>query len=215
MGLEIITRPLDRWPREFTQGRKSRPFKTAFQATLRKLRHELAELGTTTAVLQVAVAEPEISVTTGFPRGDRRPSHPGIILAADTKHGPLKWVCDDCADWTDNLHAIALTLERLRLADRYGVSGRGEQYSGWKMLPGPITAGGGTTTMSIEDAARFVVGQAGVRSPYHSLLNSRESYEANYRRAARKLHPDAGGDPYLWTKLQDAKRILDNLHMRK
>lgn len=224
--LEIICRPLDRWPREFTPdetyygGRRVRPFKTSFDKTRRLLTAELRHLETSAAIVQVAVAEPEISVTTGWPNADVKPEHPGVIVAADTKHGALKWLCDACAKWTDNVHAIVLTLERLRLADLYGVTGKGEQYSGWKMLPGPITAGAGgapVPTMSIDAAAVFVAGAAGLNVTAHQVLLSRPAWDKVYRVAAQLLHPDmTGGKPSDdWRRLQDAKQLLDGLHNKR
>jgi hypothetical protein len=216
--MDIITRPLDRWPREFTPdetyigGRKARPFKTSFDRTVRILKHELRELEATTVVLQVAVVtERDISVTTGLPRADARLQHPGVIVAADTKHGALKWACDACVKWTDNVHAIALTLERLRLADLYGVTSKGEQYTGWKMLPGPITAT--AKTMSIEEASRFVSGlTAGAFAP-EQIIKHRTVWTSAYRDAADRAHPDReSGSAEVWGKLQDAKTLLDSLH---
>lgn len=216
--MEIITRPLDRWPRDFTPdetyvgGRKSRPFKTTFDKTLRILKHELRALDATTVVIQVALqSERDISVVTGLPRADAKFHHPGVIIAADTRHGALKWVCDACVKWTDNVHAIALTLERLRLADLYGVTSKGEQYTGWKMLPGPITAAAGPT-MSIEAAARFVAGlTAGMYTP-EQIIKHRAMWTAAYRLAAETAHPDKGGYAEMWKQLQDAKTLLDGLH---
>jgi len=44
--------------------------------------------------------------------------------------------CDSFKDWEANLRAIALSLERLRAADRYGVTTEEkEQYIGWLRLP--------------------------------------------------------------------------------
>jgi hypothetical protein len=96
-----------------------------------------------------------------------------------------------CVKWTDNVHAIALTLERLRLADLYGVTSRGEQYAGWKMLPGPITAGpGAAPTMSMEDAARFAAGlRASRRRPSLALSHRRVPL---FRQSLRGVGPFMG-----------------------
>jgi hypothetical protein len=42
---------------------------------------------------------------------------------------------DPMESWQHNVYAIAKSLEALRLVDRYGVTRRGEQYTGWKALP--------------------------------------------------------------------------------
>jgi hypothetical protein len=157
-ALEIYCRPLTTWPRDLTRSRKSSPFKTRFEMTLRKLTH--------------------------------------------------------CRRWTDNLHAIALTLERLRLADLYGVTKRGEQYAGWKMLPGPITAAAGQKpTMSIDAAARFVAGLTGADAP--ALIRNRATWEKAFREAARMCHPDKAPQDGRWEQLEQAAQLLNGLHSKK
>lgn len=124
-------------------------------------------------------------------------------------------VCDDCQNWTDNVHAIALTLERLRLADLYGVTSRGEQYAGWRMLPGPITVHqGDKPAMSIEAAADFVARVDGLCTAA-TLISNAIQWRVAYRRVAARLHPDAGGSSADWSTLQDAARLMDALHGRK
>lgn len=163
--LQIISRPLDSWPGKLLPVDERAgfgAFKMPFDKSVRLLKYELRRLDASLVVLATAHAEKDISATTGFPRADRNPSHPGVMLAADTKYGSLKWFTDHFSTWQANLHAIMLTLERLRLADLYGVTKRGEQYSGWKMLPGPITAATDAKTMNMEEAARFVAEQCRV-----------------------------------------------------
>lgn len=215
MALQILTRPLERWPRDFTQVRKRKPFRTKRPGIWAKLRYELKHLKTTTVILQLAIEEKNISPVTGLPRDDRMPKHPGVIIAADTNHGALKWICDDCQKWEDNIYAIALTLERLRLADIYGVTGRGEQYAGWKMLPGPITAGGEASHgMTIDAAARFVAPFGGV-SP-HDILSKKSTWEKTLRAGAKKLHPGTPtGDAEKWKVFEMAAQLLNDLHARR
>src|SRR5690606_5164123 len=71
----------------------------------------------------------------GLPRANARPGHQGVVLAFDSKYGPLKYATDTFDRWQDNLRAIALGLESLRRVDRYGITKRGEQYTGWRQLP--------------------------------------------------------------------------------
>lgn len=214
--MDLSTRKLDRWPGDMTpaKDRRPSPFRATWEQTRRSLVKELRHLGSKLAVLEVAVlSEREISAVTGFPRVEARVEHPGVILAADTKHGPLKWRADALTTWTANVRAIALTLERLRLADLYGVTRRGEQYAGWKMLPGPITGAG--PVMTIEQAASFIgdlTGQTGAR-----ILASREVWADAYRRAVARLHPDKHAGQVLpaWARLQDAQQLLDGLHNKR
>jgi hypothetical protein len=214
--MEIHVRPLDGWPGPMTAKRKRSPFHTKFPASLRKLKEELQALDAKTVVVQLAVREKEISITSGWPLPGTKPAHPGVIVMADTRHGAQKWPCDDCQAWTDNLHAIALTLERLRLVRLYNVGREGQQYAGYKMLPGPITAGtDAPPSMTIEEAARFVA----VHTPplkASSLINIRSTWEKAYRAASQKLHPDKPtGSEEQWARLQDAAKLLNSLHSRK
>jgi hypothetical protein len=87
-------------------------------------------------VIEAQFTEDEIRLD-GRPRAGARPAFPGVIVSFDSKHGPLRFCCDDCVDWMDNVRAIALTMNYLRGADRYGVTKDGEQYKGWKALPPP------------------------------------------------------------------------------
>src|SRR5215831_4271915 len=72
----------------------------------------------------------------GWPKSSARPTQPGVILSFTTKQGRIVMPCDSFKDWEANLRAIALSLERLRAADRYGVTTEEkEQYIGWLRLP--------------------------------------------------------------------------------
>lgn len=193
-------------------------FKMSFDRSVRLLKKELRSLEASVVVIATAHAERDISGVTGFPRADRGPAHPGVMVAADTKYGSLKWFTDHFRTWTANLHAIALTLERLRLADLYGVTKRGEQYSGWKMLPGPITAGNAAKTMNMEEAACFVAEQCRITffdTSAHAVLTSKKAWQDAYKWAAKKLHPDANKDSPMWGTLQEAATLLNSLHNRK
>jgi hypothetical protein len=212
-ALPIIFRPLERWPRDMTDfiERKRSPFKTRFEKTIILLRAELRHLSAPSGVIQAAFEERHIDSSSGMFRADRKPLHPGVVVAADTRHGAQKWVCDDCDKWTDNVHAIVLTLQRLRLADLYGVPKKGEQYAGWKMLPGPITLGPAAAPgMSIDQAARLMA--SATDFPADKILRSSSVWQSAYREAARKHHPDRGGNASEWKNLQDAAQLLNMLH---
>jgi len=84
-------------------------------------------------------------------------------------------------------------LERLRLADRYGVTKNGEQYTGWRALPPPIPA---APPMDLREAFIFF------GSPAAAEFNDR------YRELAKRFHPDTGGRPDDWLRFQRASEIL-------
>lgn len=214
--LQATFRPIDKWPGQPTPpGRRKRaPFRATWSRTASQLARELRHLGARNIVIQLALTEREIRID-GWPRADARPQHSGVILSFESKHGPLNYPCDTFNDWQSNLRAIALALESLRRVDRYGVTRHGEQYRGWKKLPGPEPV---QTTMSVEEAARFVerlaVGDDDAQAARNSERCIRDAgyYRTLYREAAKIAHPDAGGSQQQFVRLQEAKRVLDQHH---
>ena len=88
-------------------------------------------------MLQVDISERYIR-TDGLPYANARyGTNPGVIVSFDSRHGPLRYATDAFTEWQDNLRAIALSLEALRAVDRYGVTRRGEQYTGWRAIAAP------------------------------------------------------------------------------
>ncbi len=145
----------------------------------------------------------------------------GVILSFSSKHGPLRYLCDTYSQrawarnglppWQSNVRAIALGLEALRTVDRHGIASDGEQYRGFTALPPAREAG---PAMTVEDAARFVAehgapsllefgGWMNLASPLYSAELDRA-----YRGAAKRLHPDAGGDAAMFRRLTEAVELL-------
>lgn len=237
--------PLGAWPRASTPDheRKNRPFivsgkrvgdgaggtryvpakPTPLTQTYEDLRKELRHLGVTgDVVLQIGLRESDIRITDNLPRSNApRPKHPGVIVSFDAvvagRKTPLKFMCDHCKAWEDNLRAITLTLERLRLADLYGVTKSGEQYRGWAALP---PAGGLVTpvAMTVDEAARFIATRAGSRfGASDRIISDADTFRAAYREGARRDHPDAnrGVVSENWQRLQEARQLLEAHHAGK
>ena len=121
------------------------------------------------------------------------------VYSYQSKHGPLSYPCDAFDDWQDNVRAIALALEALRTVDRYGVTKRAEQYRGWQSLPSP---NGNHWT---KEAARDWLVQltcAGLQP--HQI----PTVDALIRAAEFKTHPDRGGNPDDFKKVQQARKLL-------
>jgi hypothetical protein len=195
-------RPLD-WAGQATPAaaRKQATFKATYPATLGLLVREAEKLGAHELVLQVDIAERYIR-TDGLPYANAKyGSNPGVIVSFDSAHGPLRYATDAYTEWQDNLRAIALALKALRDVDRYGVSKRGEQYTGWKALP----SGSAPVFASADEAHRWMyakVLQAGSRNP--PPLTAR----GMYRVLAKQFHPDAGGSAEDWDRLNVARQLL-------
>jgi hypothetical protein len=143
------------------------------------LARELRQLGAKNIVVQAAVTDADIRLD-GKLRANAYPEHPGVILTFDSKFGPLSYPCDRFTTYQDNLRAIALALEALRKVDRYGVTKRGEQYTGWKAIP--AKTGG--------DPGRG-----------HEIIREYGSVKA----ALLATHPDHGGDPDDFMAVQAAR----------
>lgn len=131
--IQATFRPIDVWHGKRTSWPTPSRFGSSWSQTMELLDRELNNLGGHSVVIQLALREDQIRLD-GWPRSGAAPEHPGVILAFESRYGPLKYATDVFTRWEDNLRAIALGLEALRRVDRYGITKRGEQYSGWKQL---------------------------------------------------------------------------------
>ena len=203
MSCEFTFRPIGNdWPHtKKLSGIRSR-FRVPYTQTIDLLERELEMLAVRFAVIQIDLQDRHIRLD-GKPRADApQPAFPGVILAFDSKFGPLKYATDAFDKWQDNLRAIALGLEALRKVDRYGITKRGEQYTGWKQLPA-----GGSVTMTVDVAAEFIAMHSGQTAGF--VLRGNENFKTAYRAAAVKLHPDKGGSSDDFNRLQEAKDIVE------
>lgn len=217
--MNMIFRPLSAWPRPETKNRRAAPFKSTYQSTLVLLDRELSNLRAKSIVLQADVSEDDIRLD-GMLRSDARVRRPNIIIAADTKFGPLQYLCDEFYHWQSNVRAIAMTLERLRLAELYGVTKRGEQYTGFRALPMGDTPPTGVAAAqdffrTAEEAAEWMVvtlsDRFGMNRPEdcRRLLDEPETLKSFYRELVKYMHPDVGGDVKDFQKLQAAKELIE------
>lgn len=196
-------RPLDVWPGTKTRRPRRSPFRTNYSVTLEQLERELAFLAAKQIVIQVDLPESKIR-RDGLPRTGASPDYQGIVLAFGSKYGDLKYATDVFDRWKDNLRAITLGLEALRKVDRYGITKRGEQYTGWKQLG----SGTGDGVTDLSGAVDFIALHSRSVEP-RDIADYAERYRVAYREAAMKLHPDKGGDQLDFCELQKAKAILD------
>src|SRR5207245_2884705 len=143
---------------------------------------------------------------TGWPKAGAQPSSPGVILSFESDGKPLSFPCDRYTGITVNVRAIALALEALRAVDRYGVTRHAEQYQAWLRIEAAPLAGFRTK----EDAAMFIATQAEVlpQEEYEvsarAIVSDPDWRQGKYRVAAKRLHPDRGGNEELFVKLQQA-----------
>jgi hypothetical protein len=212
--------PIVAWPRALTKSRKSGQFRASYPATLDLLESELRHLRARNIVIQTAMRQEDLR-NDGWPRaGARKPSMPGVIVSFESSQGPLSFACDRYFEWEDNLRAIALTLESLRAVERYGATPHREQYRGFAALPAPPAPSAGAVPpgaghraaegdfATAEEAARFVAGHTPGAVTSSAILSDALARERALRLAAKKLHPDQGGDAAQFLRLQEAAALL-------
>jgi hypothetical protein len=129
---------------------------------------------------------------------------------ADPNPVPIKmrYVCDNFTQWKENVRAIALGLEAQRKMDRYGLN-QGAQYIGFRALPPAPAQQSLTPEMAAFVIAEYfakTVGLDAVQS--EPILASLSFAETCYRQAAKKFHPDAGGDAQDFAQLERAITVL-------
>jgi hypothetical protein len=186
----FLVRPIDRWPGAETpdHARTWSQFSASLGSTLATLAKELRALDARNVALCIDLRERDIRLD-GLPRADARPLTPRVLLAFDSKWGPLQYATDVYRSWEENLRAIALSMEALRAVDRYGVSKRGEQYRGWKALPASTDPAAALTTP--EQATEFM-----------------RRWGGDFKRALRETHPDAGGDEGEFRTVVRARELI-------
>ncbi|MCB9135138.1 MAG: J domain-containing protein [Anaerolineales bacterium] len=178
------------WPR--TKYPKRARFDTSFASARDGLLDELRRLGARNVIISTNL---ELRLD-GLPKAARRqPVDCGaavyFVLAGQQQ-------CIPCDRWNrieDNLRAISLTVEALRGLERWGAKETvSAAFRGFHALPAPSPE----TWWDILEL--------------HPQATENEIRTA-FRRLARLTHPDAGGDPDEFIKLQnafeEALRLLD------
>lgn len=209
MNIEITFKHLPKWVDEDRYDYYLNcPFKATFFKSKQLLQDELRRVDAQNVT--VYTSHPPQQITRdGWPRADRQPPDPGIVLEFDklTDDGHwqrLRFPCGTFKLWEENLRAIALALEALRKIDRYGVV-TGAQYAGFKALP---PAEEGSEGQTVEQAADFVAKCAGMEGMGAQVLSNPVFGDLAYKTAAKQLHPDKGGDAKIFQKLESSMRMV-------
>lgn len=210
---EILFKPLKEMPPTWKPADAKRPpspFDSTYTQTLDLLDRELTCLVAREAFIQVDVPSNGVRID-GQLRANAVAYHPGVILTVQTlRNGTLIYQCDrftrswksGSIAWQQNLRAIALGLEALRKVERYGIADSGQQYAGFAELGSGIPMGAGTPELTEEEALRILRDACGGISGL--------SVPEMYRKAARVMHPDAGGDAEAFRLVTAARDKLLN-----
>lgn len=210
--MDARLRPLQ-WQGPSTPAQHRRPrsaFRASWSDTLDLLEHELELLKATDVVIEADFAERDIRLD-GWPKANaRQPAHPGVRIAFDSKHGPLVYATDSCTFWQHNVRSIGLGLEALRAVDRYGVTRRGEQYTGWRQI------GAGPTSSSVfpvtSDAWDYLTTVVGADRPTTGSVSEDAARRRVMAQARRAAHPDTGGTQEAWLLVQDAIAAIEKAY---
>lgn len=199
-------KPITAWPSKPTVDRTYGPFKATWLKTLDLLERELSHLNARDITIE-AFFHPSHIRNDGWPRSDARPTQPGVILSFETKKGRFSMPCDRFTTYQANCRAIALTLEHLRGAERYGVADRGEQYTGWLKLPAA------SAMDEAEQLAVTLAQMAGIEVVHaNTIATNQDAFDRAWREAVRRTHPDTGGSAESFTM---AIRARDRLRQLK
>lgn len=194
-------RPLVHWPDPVTEDRRSSPFKAAWSKTLTLLDRETTWLGAELVVVQVDAPAGQIRQD-GMLYARARVDFPGVRIAFNSVYGPLTYATDRYHGWQDNVRAITLGLEALRAVDRYGVTRRGEQYRGWTAVEAK------PAEMTRERAAGLLAEHCGGRFTAQQILGDPSALALAYKLAARRTHPDFGGDAAEFDRITRARDLI-------
>lgn len=199
--------PWTTWPRAKTLNRPFKsPFTRPYARTCDLLVYELERLKVEECVIQLSGVVRGGQYKSGLPLETlRTESEPGVILEFTRKGKPLSLPCDHFRTWQDNLRALALTLEHLRGADRYGVTQSGEQYRGWEALP-PPGAPAAEQAMTLERALDIIAKWS--RVPQHLIREIPSVREAAIKEARRAAHPDKGASADIAADVGQAAELL-------
>lgn len=205
MRFEPTVRPITKWPQDKIEnpGSKYR-FRASWTDTKDKIGRELekADADPATITLGMFVNPNDVQKNGTRLYADRRPYEPGVILSfrryGDARE--ISYPCDAFDFWQANVRAIALSLEKLRQVEQYGVFKYADIVD---RLALPSAEGKATT----REQAAATLSAFSHYSPTQILLDSEYAKRA-YRQAALKTHVDHGGDVYDFEAVQAAKAIL-------
>lgn len=213
-AIDIRVAPLgDRFPPPETRKRKRAAFLATYERSKGDLADELRRLGASEATLYIDVLPGHVT-RDGRLHAQYRPLSPRIVLEAETRNGKLFFAFDRYEKWTDNLRALALTLEALRNVDRWGGTKSGEQYKGWAQLPAPKV-----TVSSVVEASRLLYllamcpNAVGITSGMTRIQQDGDYARELVLTAVKKAHPDReGGSLERWHELQSVRGVLSSHH---
>jgi hypothetical protein len=168
------------WPPGWpkTEFRHKSAFKTDTGAALRNLNRELNLMGAKSIVL-----------SSNYTLGVENPKEPGVCAYFEWDGLQLAIPCDRWQRICDNIQAISLTVEAMRGMQRWGAKHMiRAMFTGFKALKAPESVEWWTVLQVLQTDRPELVKEA-------------------YRRLANQHHPDKGGDPEVFMRVQRAYEV--------
>jgi hypothetical protein len=205
---EIHYRPIKAWKGDAkVPDPQPKAWSVQLPKTHQLLTVELQKLGSDPDCLIETDHQPREIGIAGVPRADAAARRVQLWFRVKGKDKVLP--SQAYRTWLENLHAIALTLQRQRLVRDYGVVTVAQQLRTYDALP----AGAGGGFASAEDAAAWIIEKAGeppLATTIEQCVRGTEALRRLYRTAATKCHPDKpGGSQQLMARLEEAKTLIE------
>jgi hypothetical protein len=210
MALNARFVPILSWPGAGTPpARRERSrFKSSYAKTLALLERELGRIQASHVLIQAWFRADQIR-NDGWPYARATPRDVGVILTFTRGGQVVSMPCDRFDSFDDNLRAIGLSLEALRMVDRYGVTRNGEQYRGFTSLPSAAPA-----AEDLDSDLELLARLSGLTEG--ELRRQFDALRTAYTVAARKTHPDLGGSKESFSRTRRAyERVARACHSRE
>ena len=155
------------------------------------LQTELDRMGVTKQVLSTNVPRR----LDGRPYSNQsQPNDPGAAVYFEFKAKPIVLACDKWLRVEDNVYAIAKHIEAMRGQHRWGVGNLAQAFRGYSALPAPGESDASTWWQVL-----------GV-----TINATEDQVKQAYRILVQKHHPDRGGDPELFLRVQRAMERFES-----
>lgn len=181
------------WPPGWRRAgaRKSSKFKASFAPSRDQLFRELKLLGCPN--YNVILSSNIPLRKDGIPyAGQANPQDPGFAVYFSLNNKPMVFACDQYKTATDNLWAIAKSIEALRGIKRWGASDMMERsFTGFAALP-----------PSTDPKPKFKWWKV---LNFNGPIVSKEQIQERWKSLATIHHPDRGGDPSMMAEINAAR----------
>lgn len=182
---------------------KPAPFKVqSWDRIQKELQREVQHVNGRDLTIALDIRNPGDFRFDGGIRADARPVTSRIVVSFTRPDGRrLVFPADVYGYWQHNVWGVRLALEALRSVDRHVITSGDLQYEGYAQ----ITAGN-SATMTAAQAMDVIAELSG----FDAAALAFPSVFANAVKIARsRTHPDAGGKPELFQRLEEAARVIN------